>query len=184
MIFSGNCFTSLCVSVRFNGLDCIPFLMLQFSRGVVVMTDLEYEILSFVKSSGDVHWVSVLNAMYPAHSYKDTGDTLKHLVSNGTVKICVPVDQPPNCSIQLSAEGGFALLEEISFRAENVRKEEDALNDQNRIVAEEQANRKKEKASDRRFQLLLAFVQAILALVVGILVEHYAGIIDLIKEFF
>ena len=147
------------------------------------MTDLEYEILAFAKAGGEVHWVSVLNEMHSEHSYEDTGVALKHLVAVGLLEIC-SADRPPYCSVRLSAEGGFALLEEISFRAENVRKEEDARNDQHRIVAEEQAYRKKEKASDRRFQLLLAFVQAILALVVGILVEHYAGIIDLIKELF
>lgn len=76
------------------------------------------------------------------------------------------------------------LQEQELLRQENLRKEKQAKDDHTRELKQQQADREKERRSDRKFQIFLAFLQALLTFVTGVLVEHYLGVVNLIAGFF
>ena len=151
------------------------------------MTDLEYEILAFVSAGGEVHWVSVLNEMHPVHSYKDTDVTLKHLVSVGLLEIC-SADRPPYCSVRLSDDGGFAMIEENSLRADHISKEQNQKDEALQQAIREKADKKADRDAEHRFQAGLSFWNTVLGAILGAVLCNLDRIvpevIDLIKEFF
>ena len=75
------------------------------------------------------------------------------------------------------------LQERESIRQENIRKEKQAKDERYRELKQQQAAREKEKRSDRKFQIFLALMQALLAFVAGVLAEHFGGIINLVASF-
>ena len=70
------------------------------------------------------------------------------------------------------------------IRQENIRKEQEAKEDHKRELEAENTARKKEKRSDRRFQLILAILQALLSFAAGVLLEHFTGLVAIILRLF
>jgi hypothetical protein len=153
-------------------------------EGVVLMTELEFRILNVVESNSIIQWIDLLNALHQDSDYQNTDAIAKHLLSNGVLEKSGNCDNPPFCQIQLSDKGRYVLFCEESLRAENITKEQYAEDERNRIIKEEAANSKKEKRSDRCFQLVLALLQTFLSFVAGILVEYHSGITEFIIKLF
>lgn len=105
-----------------------------------------------------------------------------------------PIDScetPPLCTVRLTTKGLDALMKademrekQESIRQENLRKVQEEKEEHRRILGTERTERNREKRSDRHFQLFLATFEAFLSLIVGILLEHFTGIVDFIIRLF
>lgn len=76
------------------------------------------------------------------------------------------------------------LQQEASIRAENVRREQAEEQQKLEQIAADKAERKAEQRTERVFQIFLAFLQALLSFAVGLLAEHYLGILNWLLALF
>lgn len=89
--------------------------------------------------------------------------------------------------ISISDDGRLALRQlqtEASIRAENIRREQAQEQQKFEQITADKAERKAEKRAERAFQIFLSFLQAFLSFAVGLLAEHFFGILDLLLTFF
>lgn len=145
------------------------------------MTNLEFKILTFAKEHQESAWADILNALHPEFSYEDIGAVADALMADKCLEKTSLVDRPPLCRVRLTRKGRLhlrQLQQEESDRQQQIRKEQSAEDEHKRILEEETARNAKEKRSDRRFQLFLALLQALLSFISGLLVEHFAGVVD------
>lgn len=61
---------------------------------------------------------------------------------------------------------------------ENVRREEEREQKQLDQIAADKAERKAEQRTDRVFQIMLTLLSSLLSFILGLAVEHYAGILE------
>lgn len=146
------------------------------------MDNLKYKILKDVHESSLAHPVRKTNYYTEAESIMQYKRAIDDLIQAGFVR------QSCNSDTLTITEDGVRGLErmeeELLTRQENLRKEQEEKEEKRRIFEAERTERKKEKRSDRRFQLFLAVFQAFLSVVSGVLIEHFFGIVDLVMRLF
>jgi len=148
------------------------------------MTDLEFKILSVVLSSGSPQWSAVVNLLIPTNKPSTVNSTLRCLMYEQKW-ICRTggAAEPPFCYIRLTDDGEIALQAEEEQRKklelavqQQIQKEQAAKEENKRVIEAEESRHEKERKSDRRFQIFLAFLNAFLSFTAGLLAEHYIGI--------
>lgn len=151
------------------------------------MTDSEYKILSFIRTKNQIPWCDVLNEFSIEPGIIGSDAILRGALASGNIEAIDAAEKPPHCSIRLTKKGIRTLLEaeearaiQESLRQENIRKEQEKKEEDRRILEDEHTERNREKRSDHRFQVFLAIFEAFLSLIVGILLEHFTGIVDFI----
>lgn len=149
------------------------------------MDDLKYRILKSVHESLPISPVSRKNFYADTKMILENKRAIDELVQCGYIYETCGSDD-----LFITASGVMELerlnerrIQEL-IRQENIRKEQEAKEDHKRELEAEKAARKKEKRSDRRFQLLLAIFQALLSFAAGVLLEHFAGIVAIILRLF
>lgn len=149
------------------------------------MDDLKYKILKSVHESFPTNPVSRKDFYADTKMIFESKRAIDELVQCGYLRETFGSD---NLSITAL---GIMELERLGerrkqelIRQENIRKEQEAKEDHKRELEAENAARKKEKRSDRRFQLLLAIFQALLSFAAGVLLEHFTGLVTIILRLF
>ena len=155
------------------------------------MLDMEYKLLSYVKENQPCSWVDVLNAV--RHDSDDVDvNTLHALLScclspHGWIEKTSKADRPPLCHVRLTPSGETALL----TASETLRKKaaEQAQQYANKQAAE--TKRLKERDEDRadeerhhRTQNQIAVIMPIFMFVLGLIAEHFTGIVAAVISFF
>lgn len=147
------------------------------------MTDHEYEILLFIRKNQPVPFGKIVNSFSPEQRINETKAIIKSDMDKYITKTS-RADPYTRCRIRLTEAGQNALLLEESIRQENIRRVKE--HDQKRAeeISCEKADREAEKRADRKFQIALSFLNFFLAFLAGVLIEHFAGIIDSILGLF
>lgn len=118
------------------------------------------------------------------HLLEDQQWTLRYLQDHG---IAQPKAYIADGYYDLS-ETGKRILEEHkrmeSIRQEDIRREQAQEQKHLEQAAADKAERHAEKRADRKFQIILSVLQALLTLVIGLLAEYFFDIIDCISAFF
>ena len=154
------------------------------------MTNFEFSILVFIHQNQSATWTEVLRH-FPVEQISDVDRSLYKLLDGDCfLEKTIPSERHRHCRLRLSQLGFYAfcskaeqLQKEASDRQEQIHKEQYAKEEHVRFLDAENARIAEENRSNRRFNLMLAFLQAFLSFVSGILVEHFAGIVKLIVEF-
>jgi len=76
------------------------------------------------------------------------------------------------------------LQEQELIRQEDIRHEQEQERKRLDEAAAAKADRAAEKRADHKFQIALAFINFVLSFLAGVLVEHFAGIVDWIRFVF
>ena len=155
------------------------------------MTDSEYKILSFICTKNQIPWCDVLNEFSTEPGIIGSDAILRGALASGNIEAIDAAEKPPHCSIRLTKKGIRTLLEaeeeraiQESFRQENIRKEQEEKEENRRILEAERTARKKEKRSDRYFQVFLVILEPFVTFIIGIILEHFIGIVDFIVRLF
>lgn len=69
------------------------------------MTDLEFEILKFIKDRRMVRWSLVLNSFDPETKINKVNSSLKNLLKDGLIEKTWKPERPPECTIKLTYDG-------------------------------------------------------------------------------
>lgn len=139
------------------------------------MTNREYKLLSYIRSKNTVKWIDVLNAFDPASEGRTNDAVLEIALDSGLIETPWPSEKPPRCSIRLTVKGILALLsteEQLQKTAEDAKK-----------IACEEAKQEKQQ----RFENKIAIANLLIPLVtfvLGVLAEHYVGILNWILSLF
>lgn len=154
------------------------------------MTNREYELLDFIRTRNHVKWYKVLNAFGPKTEGRSNNAVLKKALSDGLIEVVWPGEKPPRCTIKLSEKGILALLaaeeqmqQESLIRAANVRHEKEQEQKRLNRIAIEKADRRAEKRADRKFQVALSLLNTLFSFLLGLLAEHFLGIIQWFSTF-
>ena len=148
------------------------------------MTELEYKILSAISLAGTAQWSAVVN-MFAADHSPITLDGILHVMFDRKW-ICRTggSSEPPLCYIRLDSAGLLALETEKSIRAVNIRAKQEQEIEYSKQVIADKIERRAEKRADRISQILFAFLNTLLSILAGIVIEYHASVIELIKHFF
>lgn len=148
------------------------------------MTELEYKILSAISLAGTAQWSAVVNMFLADHAPMTLNAHLRVLLDRNWICRTGGSSEPPICYIRLDSAGILALETEKSIRAENIRAKQKQEIEHSKQVIADKAERKAEKRADRISQILFAFLNTLLSILAGIVIEYHASIIELIKHFF
>ena len=149
------------------------------------MDDLKYKILKSVHESFPTSPVSRKDFYADTKMILESKRAIDELVQCGYIHETFGSDY-----LSITTLGVMELerlderREQELIRQENIRKEQEAKEDHKRELEAENAARKKEKRSDRRFQLILAILQALLSFSAGVLLEHFTGLVAIILRLF
>lgn len=138
------------------------------SQALPSMTDMDYEILSYLGQRPSCLWSEVLNAFDPATGINGTHRFLLGCLDYGLIERLYPAESPPQCRVRLTPDGYRALhLHDIYIRQEQQQQE-----DNDRMRKEEVAAKEAERDSDRRFQERLSTKQTVLAAILGAILSN------------
>lgn len=139
------------------------------------MTELQFTILRHIHSSDNITVVSLLNALDA--DPVSTSAELSTLTDQGLVEKSAVSDS--HCALSLTYKGISALLSETEDRTrsqlavqQQIEQEQHRKEEQHRIAEDQAALQAKEHASDRRFQVRLTLLQALLSFLTGALVAN------------
>lgn len=146
------------------------------------MDKMSFELLRFVQKNHSVPYIDVLNAFDPVNNVTLTDMLLKALLHAGYLRSAGNAS-PPICELKLTPDGSAALLEqEEQYRREDQKRAEDKA---------AEAVRLKERAEDHtdaerryRTQNKIAVVMPMLTFFLGLLAEHFLGIIRFVMLLF
>ena len=148
------------------------------------MTELEYKILSAISLAGTVQWSAVVNMFLADHAPVTLDAHLRVLLDRNWICRTGGSSEPPICYIRLDSAGILALETEKSIRAENIRAKQEQEIEHSKQVIADKIERRAEKRADRISQILFAFLNTLLSILAGIVIEYHASVIELIKHFF
>lgn len=148
------------------------------------MTELEYKILSAISLAGTVQWSAVVNMFLADHAPVTLDAHLRVLLDRNWICRTGGSSEPPICYIRLDSAGLLALETEKSIRAENIRAKQEQEIEYFKQVIADKIERRAEKRADRISQILFAFLNTLLSILAGIVIEYHASVIELIKHFF
>ena len=148
------------------------------------MTELEYKILSAISLAGTAQWSAVVNMFLADHSPMVLDAHLRVLLDRNWICRTGGSSEPPLCYIRLDSAGIMALETEKSIRAVNIRAKQEQEIEYSKQVIADKIERRAEKRADRISQILFAFLNTLLSILAGIVIEYHASVIELIKHFF
>ena len=148
------------------------------------MTELEYKILSAISLTGTTQWSAVVNMFLADHSPMVLDAHLRVLLDRNWICRTGGSSEPPLCYIRLDSAGILALETEKSIRAVNIRAKQEQEIEYSKQVIADKIERRAEKRADRISQILFAFLNTLLSILAGIVIEYHASVIELIKHFF
>lgn len=135
------------------------------------MTDLQFTILRRIHSGDPITVVSLLNALDA--DPVSTSSELSTLTDQGLVEKSAVSDS--HCTLSLTYKGISALLSETEKRSA------EALAAQQ--MADQYAKEEKQKRFDNKLKICQLLV-TLVSLVLGILSEHFFGIVHLLRTLF
>lgn len=148
------------------------------------MSDLEYRILSSISLAGTAQWSAVVNMFLVDHPPVTIDAILHVMLDRNWICRTGGSSEPPLCYIRLDSAGLLALETEKSIRAENIRAKQEQEIEYFKQVIADKIERRAEKRADRISQILFAFLNTLLSILAGIVIEYHASVIELIKHFF
>ena len=140
------------------------------------MSNIEYQILRYLyRESEPVLLSKILNDFFILANPSETDSVLKSMLSSGLLLTTPPAGDPQLSYVSLSDSAVLKLIQEEDHREKELQ------------ASKEVANENSKKERQQRFDnniaiasLLVPFVTFIL----GIILEHFAGIISLFIKFF
>ena len=151
------------------------------------MTELQFSILRHINSSDNITVVSLLNALDA--DPVSTSAELSTLTNQGLVEKSAVSDS--HCALSLTYKGISAMLSETEDRTrrrlavqQQIEQEQHRKEEQHRIAEDQAALQAKEHASDRRFQVRLTLLQALLSFLTGALVANLDRLLPFIFRLF
>lgn len=156
------------------------------------MTDLEYDVLSFIRDHRpSVPWLDVLNSFLPSGRSLDADSILRLALQDGLVEKTSSLDTPPNCTIRISYLGIRCILEEQEHREklallrnENIQQEQQRKHENDRVLEAQAASQAEIQRSDRKFQVKLSLLQALLSFLAGAVTTNLDRIIAWVMSLF
>ena len=151
------------------------------------MTDLQFTLLRRIRSDEFPTVVSMLNTLNA--DPVSVSSELSALTGQGLVEKSSVSDS--HCALSLTYKGVSALLSETEERTrrqlavqQQIEQEQHRKEEQHRIAEDQAALQAKEHASDRRFQVRLTLLQALLSFLTGALVANLDRLIPFIFRLF
>lgn len=139
------------------------------------MTDREYELLEFISSKGPLKWYEVLNAFGPVTEGKRNSVILEKALEDKMIKSVGFKQKGLLRTVQIDNKGILALMDyedqlqkEASIRAENIRREQNAIEEHNRKLEAEAVRRAEEVHSQYRHDWRVALTGSVVGTVLGV----------------
>lgn len=152
------------------------------------MTELEYNVFSYIRANEPVSWVEILNAFSSDSNYREVEAVLNFALRNGVIEKTWKIESPPLCKVLLTDEGKINLVAENEhrkadalIREENIRREEEQERKRLQQSAADWNNQQAEKRADRKFQIALTLINAIFSFLLGLTAEHFLGLMDWLR---
>ena len=149
------------------------------------MTKTEYDILTYIQARGSCAWIDVLNHVRSNCDvdFQTIDATLNRcLLSHKWIKT-TSVAKPPLCTIRLTPSGLIVLDIAKHEAAEQAEKHAQERTAESKRLIERTEDRADEERRYRT-QNKITIVMTLVPLLVGLLTEHFFGIITVISKLF
>lgn len=146
------------------------------SRMVIVMTDFEFQVLSFINDSKNgASWVDVLNAFLGKQESMQTDNAIQSLLASNLIEKNTLLPKRSNTILRITGEGRIQLMLE-----EEHREKESALQKEK---MHKHAKQKRQQRFDNKIAIAGLLMQPIL-FILGILAEHFFEIVNFVTSLF
>lgn len=150
----------------------------------------EFELLSFVKEHQPCMWSDVMNCV-SSDAELDINELnvllRRCLETHHWIKKTSTAAQPPLCTVCMTDAGTSALLSELEALRQNAAEQAKQQAEQERAEAKRIQERLEDRADEERryrTQNKISIIMPLVTFVLGMIVEHFSGIVSLVSSLF
>lgn len=150
----------------------------------------EFELLSFIKEHQPCIWSDVINSVSSdSECDKNELNVLlrRCLEDHRWIRKTSVVAQPPLCTVCMTDAGEHALFSELETLRQNAAEQAKQQAEQERAEAKRIQERLEDRADEERryrTQNKISIIMPLITFLLGMIAEHFSGIISFISSFF
>lgn len=148
----------------------------------------EFELLSFIKEHQPCMWIDVIDSVSSdSECDKNELNTLlrRCLEAHHWIEKTSVAARPPLCTVRMTDTGEHALLSKLETLRQNAAEQAKQQAEQERAEAKRIQERLEDRADEERrhrIQNKISIIMPLITFVLGMIVEHFSGIISLVSS--